>query len=304
MQIKALTVLMVSLAALTKAQYFDMPSLRSLDIHGENGLSLSEKLEAAEREGHPMLQGSDRIQDARMSILDDFNHVIPFKFGNSATKYHLVPDTSLSEVAVITDECKHCTGTATKAWRAPPDSNNKNVTGVIEDVTYFYRLHAFDTKIKGTFITVPTCIEHDPLPSICLLNFEVFAINATKPFLSPNGDGYMGLGLGDSLGDKNEYSILSQMKKHGLIDKKVFSVFTQMQDQTELPSQIRFGAANDNLFEGTELHWINTLNENSWKVKMSQVDFGVQDILRKESVALMNPSFPFIAAPFDDYKLF
>lgn len=71
-----------------------------------------------------------------------------------------------------------------------------------------------------------------------------------------------------------------------------------------MPSQIRFGAANDNLFEGTELHWINTLNENSWKVKMSQVDFGVQDILRKESVALMNPSFPFIAAPFDDYKLF
>lgn len=36
----------------------------------------------------------------------------------------------------------------------------------------------------------------------------------------------MGLGLGKSLENSYDYSILSQMKEHGLIDKKIFSVYT------------------------------------------------------------------------------
>jgi hypothetical protein len=102
------------------------------------------------------------------------------------------------------------------------------------------------------------------------MNFHLFGIPAAKPFFSANGDGYMGLGLGNTLGDNNnEYSFLSQLKEHGLIDKKIFSVYTQMNNKTDNPSQIRFGSYNTDLFEGSELHWIDTLNEKTWQVKLA-----------------------------------
>ena len=179
------------------------------------------------------------------------------------------------------------------------------MTGQIDEITYFYLLHAFDVKIKGTFFKLPACIEHSPDPSVCLMNFHLFGITAAKPFFSANGDGYMGLGLGNTLGDNNnEYSFLSQLKEHGLIDKKIFSVYTQMSNKTDNPSQIRFGSYNSDLFEGTELHWIDTLNEKTWQFKLAQVDYSQEDILGKPTVALMNPSFPFIAAPFEDFEKF
>jgi hypothetical protein len=161
-----------------------------------------------------------------MSILNDFNHVLPFKFGNSNLLYKLVPDTMLNEVAVITAQCKNCTGIAPEKWTPPGILGTKNVTGQIDEITYFYKLHAFDAQIKGTFYKLPACIEHSPLPSICLLNLQVFAINRATPFFTANGDGYMGLGLGKSIENSYDYSILSQMKEHGLIDKKIFSVYT------------------------------------------------------------------------------
>ena len=87
----------------------------------------------------------------------------------------------------------------------------------------------------------------------------------------------MGLGLGDSLGgNQNDYSFLSQLKEHGLIDKKIFSVYTQMRNETANPSQIRFGSHNEDLFKGIkdkQLHWINTLNDKTWQIKMAQIDF-------------------------------
>lgn len=93
------------------------------------------------------------------------------------------------------------------------------------------------------------------------------------------------------------------MKALGLIDKKIFSVFTQMDSTSSNPSQIRFGAANTNLFTGTT-HWIDTLTSNSWKINLEQVDFKSANILGKRTVALMNPSFPFIAAPIDHFTIF
>lgn len=77
-----------------------------------------------------------------------------------------------------------------------------------------------------------------------------------------------------------------------------------MRNQTDTPSQIRFGAANTNLFEGTQLHWIDTLNKDTWQVKLAQLDFGTENLLNTTSVAVMNPSFPFIAAPFDHFQAF
>jgi hypothetical protein len=144
MQIKALTLLMAALG-LAHATFFDMPRIREMDFLSENDEdrpSLSEKLEAAEL-NHPLL-GADRVQDVRMSILNDFNHVLPFKFGNSNLLYKLVPDTMLNEVAVITAQCKNCTGIAPEKWTPPGILGTKNVTGQIDEITYFYKLHAFD----------------------------------------------------------------------------------------------------------------------------------------------------------------
>lgn len=199
MQFKALSFLLLAqaLAVLSRAQFFDIHRIRKLDMLNDDGLSLSEHIEAAEAEGHPALKQS-RTQDVRMAILKDFNHVLPFKFGNSNEVYKLVPDTMLNEVAVMTTECRNCTGINPNKWEHPNIATGKNVLGEIDEITYFYLLHAFDVSIKGTFYKVPACIEHSPDPSICLMNFDVFGIRLAKPFFTANGDGYMGLGIGNS----------------------------------------------------------------------------------------------------------
>jgi len=100
-------------------------------------------------------------------------------------------------------------------------------------------------QVKGTYFKLPACVLHDPNPMVCLLNFYIFGITKADPFFYANGDGYLGLGLGNSVDDsKNQYSFLSQLKGHGLIDKKIFSVYTQMKNGTDTPSQIRFGSAD------------------------------------------------------------
>ena len=179
----------------------------------------------------------------------------------------MVPDTGLNEVALMTSNCKNCTGVNSRKWTPPSDLGmRKNITGVIDEITYFYKLHAFDTKIEGTIYKLSACIEHSPNPSICLMNFQLLGINKATPFFTANGDGYMGLGLGKSIDGSEDFNFLAQLKDHGLIDKKIFSVYSQMSNSTDNPSQIRFGAQNENLFEGDSLHWLDTIAEDSWKV--------------------------------------
>jgi hypothetical protein len=130
MQFKALSTLLLAqaLAVLSRAHFFDTLRHRKLDMLNHDDLSLSEHIEAAEAEGHPALKQS-RTQDVRMAILKDFNHVLPFKFGNSNDRYELVPDTMLNEVAVMTSDCKNCTGINPDKWEAPTTTGGKNVTG-------------------------------------------------------------------------------------------------------------------------------------------------------------------------------
>jgi hypothetical protein len=46
----------------------------------------------------------------------------------------LVPDTSLNEVAIMTDKCKNCTG-INPLWTAPNNTGGaKNVTGTIDQI--------------------------------------------------------------------------------------------------------------------------------------------------------------------------
>jgi hypothetical protein len=84
MQLKALSYLLLlqTIAVLVYAQWFDLPRIREIDLYDDDAPTISERLHAAENEDHPMLTGG-RIQDVKMQILKDFNHVLPFKFGNS-----------------------------------------------------------------------------------------------------------------------------------------------------------------------------------------------------------------------------
>lgn len=266
---KALLLLLLALGLVSMAEetYSNFPNeFRRLHTDDE-GQPISELIEEAEREEHPMLRAS-RVQDARLQLLKDFNHVLPFKFGgNTNTIYKLVPDTGLNEVALITSNCKNCTGVASSKW-VPPTSTGmkKNITGTVDHLTYFYKLHAFDTKVNGTFYKLSACIEHSPNPSICLMNFQLLGIEKAAPFYTANGDGYLGLGLGKSIDGTNDFNFLAQLKQHGLIDKKIFSVYTQMSNSTDNPSQIRFGGVNDNLWQGNPMVWLDTVAEDSWKV--------------------------------------
>ena len=130
MHSKALTfIFSLYLIGLSTAKFVDYTRYRKTELN-EQELTLSEKLEQIQ-EGtyqHPSLQASSfRIQDVRLSVLNDFNQVMPFKLGGSSQVYWLVPDTNVNEVAVITDKCKNCTGIATTKWTAPAVDGKNNI---------------------------------------------------------------------------------------------------------------------------------------------------------------------------------
>lgn len=93
------------------------------------------------------------------------------------------------------------------------------------------------------------------------------------------------------------------MVSHKLIEKKMFGVYTKNANGTDIPSQIRFGGYNEDLLQaGQELVWINTNTTSSWAVTLQAFDFHYENILETPKKALINPGFPFIAAPLDDYE--
>jgi len=79
-----------------------------------------------------------------------------------------------------------------------------------------------------------------------------------------------------------------------------------MNNRTDNPSQIRFGGINENLFEGAELKYLDTKGPGSWKLPLNEIVFGEENILDPSvaSEALINPAFPFIAAPIGEFNAF
>jgi hypothetical protein len=171
-----------------------------------------------------------------MAVLKDFNHVIDFKFGHKIDKFRLIPDTGLNEVAVQTHRCEGCSGPAGDNKYQPTNAPQRNATQTID---YFFLLHMFEVELKGAHYKERACIVHDPSPAVCLMNFHLFGISSVDTFFYANGDGYLGLGIGEgegTLGDNDKLSFMAQLKKHNLIEKNVFSVYTQMNNSTDNPS--------------------------------------------------------------------
>jgi len=53
-----------------------------------------------------------------------------------------------------------------------------------------------------------------------------------------------------------------------------------------------------------EIMYFNTLGKDTWEVTLDQVEFMGDMFLNKTSKALINPGYPFIAAPFDEFATF
>lgn len=142
--------------------------------------------------------------------------------------------------------------------------------------------------------------------------------------MSVAGDGFLGLGLPSAHGghqdaNRTDYSTISQLKTHGLIDKLQFAVYSARSDSNLMaengnltspknkkdkshPSQIRFGGWNADLVdeESDLLYWFNTAEKDSWKLHLNSVHVGDgrSDILEAATaLALINPAVPFISAP-------
>ena len=70
-------------------------------------------------------------------------------------------------------------------------------------------------------------------------------------------------------------------------------------------SQIRFGGYDDDkLKRGHDIIFIETIDNKSWKLPLQSIDFTKKNILGSPSSALINPGYPFIAAPIKEFEIF
>jgi hypothetical protein len=102
-------------------------------------------------------------------------------------------------------------------------------------------------------------------------------------------------------------SALDQFYDKGLIADKIFGVDTKVHNDTagEIASSIRFGAIKEDVIpEGHGMIWVPTVTQDSWAVNLNRLDFHGQDILQKQTKAIISPGFPFIAAPVDEFTKF
>ena len=135
------------------------------------------------------------------------------------------------------------------------------------------------------------------------------AIENARPYFYTLADGY--LGLGADLGwNKKEgakrLNFIDQMFEHGIIKEKTFGIHTKLYNATALeskPSEIRIGGINHDLLnEGRMLAYFDTVNKNTWEIPLKNIHFHDQDILEMPSTALINPAYPFIAAPIKEFE--
>ena len=79
-------------------------------------------------------------------------------------------------------------------------------------------------------------------------------------------------------------------------------------NRTELliDSKIRFGEYDTSAFdeETHEIFFVNTVSKDSWEVPISTLGFHGENILNKTTKALLNPGYPLIAAPLDEFEAF
>lgn len=89
-----------------------------------------------------------------------------------------------------------------------------------------------------------------------------------------------------------------------IIHSKKFGIHIAT-DEEESHSSIRFGGINQGLLRSDhELTFYKTITPFSWIVTVDQIDFNTVNILKMNTKALINPGYPYIAAPKEEFDVF
>jgi hypothetical protein len=108
----------------------------------------------------------------------------------------------------------------------------------------------------------------------CGGGMEFYGIHSAAPSLSSNADGYLGLGF-----ENEQYNTLNQMVEKGMINDKLFGIYTSMSNDTIHSSQIRFGGVNTDLIDNEKDQvWIPTVHNQSWEIHLEAFDFNYQSV--------------------------
>jgi len=271
---------------------------------------LLSRMKRLENRNHTML-GS--YVDENLSLLLDYNQVLKVGIDSiSPDGVILTLDTGLSELALLTKNCNQngrCMHIPdTNDYWQPSESqmiDYKTYTGLID---YFFFQHMSEVRITGKHYGEQMCMERDKCAQ-----FSMFAVDSADPFFMIMADGVLGLGIDVAYGGTpgDSMNVLDQMIDHQIIQKRIFGLYTKVKNDTDDTSQVRFGGYNEDLFEkdengqvSHELVWIPTLTTNSWMLQCPQIDFNKDHITAGSTKALINPSFPFISAPKNDFLKF
>lgn len=125
----------------------------------------------------------------------------------------------------------------------------------------------------------------------------------------------MGLGAGQGFDSSQEKrrNFVDQIYERGLIEEKVFGFHTKPYNATyedPRPSEVRLGGINQDLFKaGHDLFFIDTLGVDTWEIPLKSLKMSGENLLRATSSqgggsALINPGYPFIAAPIEEFDHF
>lgn len=171
---------------------------------------------------------------------------------------------------------------------------------------YFYLLHMVEAEVTGAFYEKDVCVDDSTAASHCLTDLFMFAIESADPGMAISADGYLGLGLvapGDSYQNSSSYSTLEQLKSNKLIDDLIFGFYSA--SWTGGTSSLRLGGYNTfYMADPSQINYINTTSNDSWTVPLLGVYVDKTEVLNitnGSSKALMNPSFPLIAAPWNEF---
>ena len=135
----------------------------------------------------------------------------------------------------------------------------------------------------------------------------IYSTQSTAEWIYYNHDGFLGLNVGKGFteDDKRAKNVLDAFVDAGVIEDKIFGVHTFLENRTDATSQIRFGAINEDLLmPGHEMHYYKTLDVDTWQIPVEQVSFISDDLLNTTTKALINPAYPFIGMPEDDFEKF